>query len=304
MNLSALSDAVLLSETKTLAAQERELITKVLHHLHEIESRRLYSSLKYGSLFEYAVRELKYSEAQAGRRIQAMRALTAVPEIESKIVSGELSVSNVAMVQGVFVKSGKTLDRRDALRKVEGLSTRQAEKVLGKPKKTLTLDMIDDEELREKAKRVLGKYAHLKLSLEDVLHRLFDEELKPAKIRKPLQRDASPAPELMSQTKLKSQPELKPVSNKNPKPAKGGRPSWPTLRKHIFNRDRHCVKCGSVHALQVDHILPRALGGSDEPDNLRLLCRSCNQRAAIEDFGLKRMLRFLESPEWVDVRAP
>jgi hypothetical protein len=162
---------------------------------------------------------------------------------------------------------------------VEGLSTRQAEKVLGKPKKTLTLDMIDDEELREKAKRVLGKYAHLKLSLEDILHRLFDEELKPAKLRKPLQRDASPAPELKS-------------------------PSWPTLRKHIFNRDRRCVKCGSVHALQVDHILPRALGGSDDPDNLRLLCRSCNQRAAIEDFGLRHMLRFLDSPQWVDVRAP
>jgi hypothetical protein len=271
MNLTKVSDAVLLLQTKALATQEREIITKVLHHLREIESRRLYSDLKYQSLFDYAVHELKYSEGQASRRIQAMRLMVAIPEIETKLASGELTVSYVAIVQTAFKQSGNTLDRREVLKKVEGLTTRQAQAVVGKPKKELTLDMIGDDALREKLRRILGKYAHSKMSLEAAINMMADKELAPKK----LQRNATPAQK--------------------------SKASWPTVRKHIFNRDRRCVNCGSIHALQVDHIVPRAMGGGNEPANLRLLCRSCNQRAAIESFGLSQMQRFFNSPEWVQL---
>ena len=45
----------------------------------------------------------------------------------------------------------------------------------------------------------------------------------------------------------------------------------------ILKRDREeCVTCGSKDNLQFDHILPLSKGGSDEPENLRILCRSCN----------------------------
>jgi hypothetical protein len=261
MNLSKVSDAVLLLQAKALATQERDVLTRVLHHLREIESRRLYTDLKYHSLFDYAVRELKYSEAQASRRIQAMRAMVAIPEIESKIASGELSVSNVAMVQTAFIKSGKKMNRRDVLKKIEGLTTRQAQVVVGKPKKELTLDMIGDDALREKMKRILGKYAHSKMSLEAALNMMADKELEPKK----LQRDATPAPGL----------------------------SFATNRKRLMAKADKCTRCGSKHALQVDHIIPRARGGTDLPGNLRVLCRSCNQRAAIRSFGLPKMSEYI-----------
>ena len=34
-----------------------------------------------------------------------------------------------------------------------------------------------------------------------------------------------------------------------------------------------------------DHIKPWALGGETSEENLRLLCRNCNQRESIERFG-------------------
>lgn len=54
-----------------------------------------------------------------------------------------------------------------------------------------------------------------------------------------------------------------------------------------------CENCGSTYALETDHRIPLASGGSDEAENLRVLCRSCNQRAAIEKFGLSKMQTFL-----------
>lgn len=37
-----------------------------------------------------------------------------------------------------------------------------------------------------------------------------------------------------------------------------------------------CVACGSVDRLEVDHIHPVSRGGSDDPANLQVLCKSCN----------------------------
>jgi ATP adenylyltransferase len=53
-----------------------------------------------------------------------------------------------------------------------------------------------------------------------------------------------------------------------------------TLRYEILKRARfRCELCGvpaDVRALEVDHIVPRVRGGTDDPDNLQSLCYSCN----------------------------
>lgn len=52
------------------------------------------------------------------------------------------------------------------------------------------------------------------------------------------------------------------------------------LRFEILRRDRHtCRYCGATAPdvkLTVDHVVPQALGGSDEPSNLVTACDGCN----------------------------
>lgn len=52
------------------------------------------------------------------------------------------------------------------------------------------------------------------------------------------------------------------------------------LRTEILRRDNStCQNCGATApgvALVVDHVVPIALGGSDEPSNLQALCEPCN----------------------------
>lgn len=42
-----------------------------------------------------------------------------------------------------------------------------------------------------------------------------------------------------------------------------------------------CVECGSPDDLTIDHIIPRVKGGGTEPENLTVLCRSCNSSKGI-----------------------
>ena len=71
--VAALSDRELLAQTGNLARVERHLQGAIIDHLAEIEARSLFLRRGFASLFEYAVRELGYSDAAAGRRIAAMR---------------------------------------------------------------------------------------------------------------------------------------------------------------------------------------------------------------------------------------
>jgi ribosome-binding protein aMBF1 (putative translation factor) len=98
-SLRQLSDDELLVSLKSLIAREKEILLEILNHLKELDSRRLYLELGYPSLWAYCTTELKYSEAAAQRRIEAMRALREMPMLESKIISGALTLTNIAKVQ-------------------------------------------------------------------------------------------------------------------------------------------------------------------------------------------------------------
>ena len=67
---------------------------------------------------------------------------------------------------------------------------------------------------------------------------------------------------------------------KETKPIKGSTSKWPRSLKYVKRwvliRDNHiCAYCGEP-GNQVDHVIPRHLGGSDFPSNLVASCFRCN----------------------------
>lgn len=58
------------------------------------------------------------------------------------------------------------------------------------------------------------------------------------------------------------------------------RPPIPAdVRAFVMERDEYrCCDCGATDDLTLDHIWPYSLGGGDEHENLRVLCRPCNCR--------------------------
>src|SRR5271154_4506642 len=122
--MKRLSNEFLLSETKRLALEERRVGLEVLHHLREIEDRRLYNEIGYSSLFEYVTRELGYSEGSAQRRISAMRLLRDLPEYEAKLEAGTLNVTNLSLVH-TYLKGRSKEEKRELVSKLEGQSTAQ-----------------------------------------------------------------------------------------------------------------------------------------------------------------------------------
>ena len=111
-----LSNQQLLSQTKFLVQKERNLHIQVLHHLEEIDSRKLYLEQGFSSLFDYAVKELGYSEGAAYRRIKAMKLCREVPETESRLKSGRLSLSSACQLQAFFEKQDKKNKLEKAVR--------------------------------------------------------------------------------------------------------------------------------------------------------------------------------------------
>ncbi|MGH2570867.1 MAG: hypothetical protein ACRDGR_06555 [bacterium] len=73
------SDRELLSRIESLARNEHSMTVEVLLHLNEVEERRLHLTLGYGTLFDFAVKHLRYSHSAAGRRIQVARCIRRHP---------------------------------------------------------------------------------------------------------------------------------------------------------------------------------------------------------------------------------
>lgn len=65
----------------------------------------------------------------------------------------------------------------------------------------------------------------------------------------------------------------------------GGR-GWQCIRDRILNASDVCYICGKPGADSVDHVIPKARGGTDDPSNLRPAhLHPCNRAKSDKDFA-------------------
>ena len=96
---SHLGDQQLLAQTRRLAGNRRCLEVHILDHLGEIDRRGLALRRGCSSLFDYAVRELRFSDAAAQRRIQALRLCRRHGWVRDKLQNGALTLTAAAQLE-------------------------------------------------------------------------------------------------------------------------------------------------------------------------------------------------------------
>ena len=97
-----LADQQLLDQTRRLVANKRTLEVHILDHLAEIDRRGLALRRGFSSLFDYAVRELGFSDASAQRRILTMRLARRHEWVRAELQSGDLNLTSAAQLETAF----------------------------------------------------------------------------------------------------------------------------------------------------------------------------------------------------------
>src|SRR5215467_2925193 len=105
MKVADLSDAQLLDSLKSLVAQGRAVLARLLAHLVEVEERRLHLEAACPSMFQFCVRRLGMSEDEACRRIRAARLARSFPDLLVRIERGELTLSTMLLLQDALTEA-------------------------------------------------------------------------------------------------------------------------------------------------------------------------------------------------------
>jgi len=320
-NLRSLRDDDLLAQTEYLVTEERKNTILILRHLREIEIRRLFIDLGFSSMYEYCTKHLKYSEGQTQRRLSSARLLTELPEIENKIQAGDLNITSLSKIQS-FLKIEKSAENEltkeeklDLFEHLENKSIRELEKdlvrfsnmptLMAEKFKVTTSVPVLGEELVEftkfealldtKQNELLTEFKNLfahELSdfsdgavLNFLLEKLVAQKKKKLGLVKREISEDSVKNEPGLNAQLPSAPEVK--QQRTHIPMATQRKVWARANSCCEHKNKNSqTKCNSKHALQIDHVISIALGGTNDLENLQLLCRNHNSRRAIKTFGL------------------
>lgn len=289
--------------------QERQLLSKIVCYIYEVDRRKLYLNFKCANLFDYLTRNMKYSAGSAQRRLDAARLLGEAPELAADLASGELTLNQVSMVaQGLkqarreAVSKGEKFTstaevKRDLLEKVKAQPNSQAQQVVAQTlnleikafekkviqrDESLRLEITFSKEEAELLKEVRDLLSHVMpgASYKEVLV----ESLKEVKKKRVAVVKLKPKLEKVTSTLKVTAPKITEVK----------KPSAAEVRRSVFRKDKSCrwkfdngKVCGSTFQLQIDHKRSQWLGGRDEKENLQVLCSAHNRLKYQMEIGLR-----------------
>ena len=318
-SFKALSDNQLIDSAEKVVTTLRRVDVSLLEHLAEIEGRELHLRDGYSSLFKMCTEKFRLSEASAYRRVAAARLLRQFPSVKVQLLSGEVTMCTLALVAGKMNDLPNDTARLEILAAIGGKSKSQVEELLAlrhisgaakardvirpmrpaqkvqksqqplalpvSPTKKPTLETEEvafriaftaSSEFRQKLQKARDLLRH-KLpdgNLETILNEALDHLLKAKNLRGKRTRTVTANP-----------------SNPRHIPAE--------VKRSVLDRDgERCTftgadghRCREMGALEFDHKIPFALGGSSiDSENIELLCRNHNGWRARQVFSKARNL--------------
>ena len=290
--LKQISDRALLENIQALVKTERLTLEQILEHLEEIQRRRLYADLGYSSLFKYLVKELKYSEGAAARRISALHLIRKVPSAKRMIAAGELNLTVASQAQQ-FTKQKDAAETRSVLNLVKGKTKDEATLALLElaPSGTAA-ESLDSRSLKHKNNERKDRVTPTETRIHLTVSNKALDKLAKLKAMKKLSSEEAIVYALDQAIHNLEKSWDKVRLSKGTK----GRAIPSAMKKTVLKRAKHACEfpgCMERKNLEFEHVTPYALGGRHEVSNLKLYCRVHNQRAAIVSFGQATMDRYL-----------
>ena len=149
------------------------------------------------------------------------------------------------------------------------------------------LKLVISEELKSKLDQLkeLMSHKNSNMSYQELVEILANQALEKLD---PIKKEEKAAEK--SQRNVSGSPRKDALENKS-----SARYIPKQIKVNIWKRDQgKCTyvspingkRCESRHLIQIDHVLPFALGGTNQENNLRLLCAQHNQQRARETFRL------------------
>ena len=291
MTLANLSDEELLSSLSAVCFEARRLLGRLLVHLIEVEARRLDLRFACSSLFDFCQRRLGMSESEAVRRIDAARLVKRFPCLLAHVERGDIHLSALLLLRDHLT----TENVEELVAAATGKSKRQIQELLAarapRPDVMPTITALPSPSQLPSPAQVRPSPVRLE-PLAPSRHRL--ELTVSTEVRAKLER----ARDLMSHRIERSDLEtvleraLDALLAKLERERAGDGVSR-SVRREVFERDgEQCTfmdeagnRCPARTHLELDHVRPRARGGTNEARNLRVVCRSHNQLYAEQAFG-------------------
>ncbi len=310
-----LADDQLLTSLEQQFALERKTSHAILLHLKEVKLRRLHVERGYHDMFTMLIEHFHQSESAANQKLKALDLMLDVPVAEEKLISGELSLSTVAMAQRQIKReeklTGKELSHKKKLEIVESISGKtmaQAEVELfkllpetaGNPAPherrvsetatQMTLTVPDD--VRDMMIRLKELWAHIDPTMNhvEVMRRAFKmalEKIDPLAHKEAPKSNSGKTHSATESAKHRGTNRLTYYGKKFDRVLWERANARCEFVDHVSGR-----RCECRFGLQREHKIPLGRGGTNELKNMELLCAAHNQLRARQVFGNQKVEKY------------
>ena len=307
-DFSSVSDVDLVAGLKALVRQERWLSAAMLGHLGEVDARKLYLPAACSSMVGWCVTVLGMAEQVAFKRIRAARVARKFPVVLEAVAEGRLNLSAVVLIAPVLSEENAA----ELVAEVSGMSQAEIAVVLAR--------RAPRPDAPEKCERVAEQGSMVDLNpvgmpppppakvvplsperfkLELTLSGEVKAKLERAKA---LMRHKVPSGDLAQVIegaldvlleKLEARKFGKVKKPRAARESRSRRHVGAAVRREVVARDgERCAfvgedgrRCDETGFLELDHVVPVALGGEPTVQGVRMLCRSHNQYEAERVLG-------------------